>query len=521
MQNHRPIRPIAIILTTIIILGAAIYAALIVIARDGDDRQQAIEQTIMQSALNQVQAKLADTLVQNAYWDEAYDRVTSKLSVEWADSRLGVYSELTSGIPITVIYDENSRPIYQYRAKRLAEDVAALGTTRTMMALVERALNAPAMPPKPFTGFIVVNGRVYLGAAERIVPTDARKHRKLTRRFVLTYLLPFDTARLGKLAREFHIAPMDPASQPDPARASVALKDATERTIAYLNWTSARPGEEFANAAAPIAIACFVLVAFLQMIVLKGWMRAAQRLRDEGAAKTMFLANASHELRTPLNAILGFSECMLLELYGPMSPRYKEYANDIKMSGQHLLNIVNDVLDLSQLNNAEKYAIHPMKLSEAITQPLRMLREIAKARNVSINFADRSVGAEVAATEKALSQILLNLGSNAVKFSPAQGAVSVTLSRSSRADFVEIIVRDKGPGIPESKLRLIGQPFFQAHADTAKQGSGLGLAIVKSLVGRLNGELEIESTVGYGTTVIVRLPLYRGQREPATSQAAA
>jgi two-component system cell cycle sensor histidine kinase PleC len=211
---------------------------------------------------------------------------------------------------------------------------------------------------------------------------------------------------------------------------------------------------------------------------------------------------------------------MLLELYGPINPRYKEYANDIKMSGQHLLNIVNDVLDLSQLNNAEKYAIHPLKLSEAITQPLRMLREIAKARDVHINFTDRSVGAEVAATEKALSQILLNLGSNAVKFSPAQGAVSVTLSRSARADLVEIMVRDKGPGIPESKLRLIGQPFFQAHADTSRQGSGLGLAIVKSLVGRLNGELEIESTVGYGTTVIVRLPIHRGQRE-SSGQAAA
>ena len=109
MKNNRPIRPIAIIFATIIILGSAIYAALIVIARDGDARQMAIEQTIMQSAVNQVQAKLSDTLIQNAYWDEAYDRVTSKLSVEWADSRLGVYSEQTSGIPITVIYNDLAR----------------------------------------------------------------------------------------------------------------------------------------------------------------------------------------------------------------------------------------------------------------------------------------------------------------------------------------------------------------------------------------------------------------------------
>jgi two-component system cell cycle sensor histidine kinase PleC len=293
------------------------------------------------------------------------------------------------------------------------------------------------------------------------------------------------------------------------------------QTVGYLTWAAAKPGEDFANAAAPIAIACFIVVGGLQLLVLRSWMRAAQRLRDEGAAKTMFLANASHELRTPLNAILGFSECMLLELYGPMNERYKEYAKDIKMSGQHLLNIVNDVLDLSQLNTAETYAVHPMRLSEAIVQPLRMLREIAKRTDVNIHFADRSDGCEVAATEKALSQILLNLGSNAVKFSRPQATVSVLLTRSARSGFVDLIVRDRGPGIPEAKLRLIGQPFFQAHADTAKQGSGLGLAIVKSLVGRLNGELEIESTVGIGTTVIVRLPVYRGERDDIEGQAAA
>jgi two-component system cell cycle sensor histidine kinase PleC len=268
-----------------------------------------------------------------------------------------------------------------------------------------------------------------------------------------------------------------------------------------------------------MALSCFALLAALQLVVLRSWLQAAQRLHDEGVAKTMFLANASHELRTPLNAIIGFSECMDVEMFGPLDARYREYARDIKTSGQLLLGIVNDVLDLTHLNSAAEVVMQPVRLGDTLGGALRMLREYAKSDRITIDYVDNSEGAVVAANEKALSQILLNLGSNAVKFSPPHTSVDIALQRGH--GFVDIIVRDRGAGISAEKLRFVGQPFFQAHeTSTRKPGSGLGLAIVKKLTQRLGGEFAIASSPGAGTTVSVRLPQHHPQPEPLRARAA-
>jgi cell cycle sensor histidine kinase DivJ len=287
-----------------------------------------------------------------------------------------------------------------------------------------------------------------------------------------------------------------------------------------LNWRPARPGREFANQIAPVALGCFFLLATMQLVVLYWWMQVARRIEEEGRARASFLANASHELRTPLNAIIGFSDCMVGEMFGPLSARYREYAGDIKTSGQLLLGIVNDVLDLTQLNGVAEIAMQPLNAGEALAGAIRMLREFAKDDDIRVDFVDRSNGAEVLASEKLLCQILLNLGSNAVKFSPARSIVSVLLQR--RGEYLELIVRDNGVGIPADKIRYIGQPFYQVQQATSrKPGSGLGVAIVKKLAERLGGEFALESTAGVGTRALVRLPLLRVTDEPARTRAAA
>jgi len=139
-----------------------------------------------------------------------------------------------------------------------------------------------------------------------------------------------------------------------------------------------------------------------------------------------------------------------------------------------------------------------------------MLDEYAKPESVAIRFSDASRNAIVRANEKALNQIFLNLGSNAVKFSPPGGVVDISVARDEKDQFVELSVRDNGPGIPADKLRQVGQPFFQAHhGHEARPGSGLGLAIVKALAQKLGGEFKLDSSVGIGTTAIVRLPIVR------------
>lgn len=512
------IRPIAVILASIVIVGVAVYAVLMTVARVGDAHQRAVEERIVESALNQERVKLAGMIVQQAFWNTAYDAIGKTVDRNWVDNNLGSSAE-AAGVPLTAIFDSAAHPVYYYATKSAAGDARNLQSSETLAALARQALAKPALPLSPVTAFVLVRNTLYLAAAERIVPNDARAAHPLARHYVLAYLLPMGAQMLRDIESGFHVGTLALTASPQPAMATVVLRGPLGIRRGFLSWRSARPGEDFANAAAPLAIGCFLALAALQFVALRSWVQLARRMQSESVARTAFLANASHELRTPLNAIIGFSDCMVGEMFGPMSPRYREYARDIKTSGQLLLGIVNDVLDLTHLNNIAEIPAEPIKAGQALAGAVRMLREYAKADHISVNYVDASDDAEVSANEKALSQILLNLGSNAVKFSPSQSSIDVMLRQGH--DCVELVVRDYGMGIPADKLRHIGQPFFQAHSGSVrKPGSGLGVAIVKKLVERLGGEFAITSTVGVGTTVTVRLPRVGPSFEAARTRAA-
>jgi len=518
-SKHPHIRPVAIILASILILGAAIYAVLMTIAHVGDAHQRDIEERIVESALGQHRMKLGGMMVQQAYWDTAYDAVEPNPDKHWLDSNLGFSAQL-GGVPVTLIFDGHAQLVYRFVGHASESVPVDLPPSATLVGVVRDALSRSALPPQPVTAFVQQGQEIFLAAAQRIVPNDARALHPLARHYALVYLLPVDSAMLMGLQTGFGVAKPALAREAETRQAHVALADIAGQPLGYLNWRSARPGRDFANQIAPVALGCFFLLAALQLIILRWWMQIARRIQDESAARASFLANASHELRTPLNAIIGFSDCMVGEMFGPLSARYREYACDIKTSGQLLLGIVNDVLDFTQLNNVAEIPMEPLKATEALAGAVRMLREFAKEDDIRVDFIDRSNGAEVLASEKALSQILLNLGSNAVKFSPPRSIVSVLLQR--RAEQLELVVRDNGRGIPADKIRFIGQPFFQAHGGTARRpGSGLGLAIVKKLTERLGGEFALESAEGVGTRATVRLPLLRTADEPARTRAAA
>ncbi len=503
-MSRTNLRPIATVLATIVIMGLSIYGVLIAVARSGDERQLQIEEIIVQSALGQLSTRLGGILHQNASWSTAYDAMGDQIDPAWVHQQLvpDVVSSITA---VTLIANARSNIVFKFDSRNDDGRVAAFEQSAELRALLSRALRAPTFPAVATTAFISMDDRFYLAAAQQITPDDNRADKPLAKHFVLGYLAPLNRTALDALQRNFHIAPITIVASPQRGLASVALAGGRGKPTAYLSWQAAAPGYAFANQVAPFALAVFVLMGVLQLAILKSWLKAAQHMRDEGVARTMFLANVSHELRTPLNAIIGFSECMNGQMFGPLNARYTEYANDILMSGRYLLGIVDDVLDLTQLNSTDAIALEPVTLSQAVSRPLRMLREYAKSDAITIDFSDSSEGSMVLANQKAISQLLLNLGSNAIKFSPC-GAI------------VEILVRDKGPGFPPDKLRLIGQPFLQAHNATArKPGSGLGLAIVKTLTEKLGGELVVDSTPGEGTTAIARLPLHSGEnsRQPA------
>ncbi|MHB2265927.1 sensor histidine kinase [Aliihoeflea sp. PC F10.4] len=229
------------------------------------------------------------------------------------------------------------------------------------------------------------------------------------------------------------------------------------------------------------------------------------------AAKSRFLAAVSHELRTPLNAIIGFSEMLLhQEVSGPLPAKQAEHVTLIREAGSHLLSIVNSILDVSKIE-AGAYAIHPepFEMTDAIDRALALLDGQAAERGVTLaNTAGDNVG-ELNADQRAVHQILLNLVSNAIKFTPQGGSVSVSASRMGER--MSLVVADTGIGIAAADLDGLCKPFAQVHNDYTRkfEGTGLGLSLVKGLVALHDGDLSIESAPGQGTTVTVQLPLAR------------
>jgi two-component system cell cycle sensor histidine kinase PleC len=236
---------------------------------------------------------------------------------------------------------------------------------------------------------------------------------------------------------------------------------------------------------------------------------ARRRAESANMAKSRFLATMSHELRTPLNAILGFSEVMKSELLGPVqNENYKEYCGNIHDSGRHLLQLINEILDLSRIE-AGRYELHeePVRLTDVVQDCVRLLnlRAESKGLHVAVVF-DRGLG-QLWADERAIRQICLNLVTNALKFTPRGGHVDISV-RNTLEGGQMLAVKDTGPGIPKEEIPKVMQAFGQgslAH-HTAEGGTGLGLPIVQNLVDLHGGTFELRSELRKGTEAVVVLP---------------
>ncbi|TPW32780.1 ATP-binding protein [Pararhizobium mangrovi] len=247
-----------------------------------------------------------------------------------------------------------------------------------------------------------------------------------------------------------------------------------------------------------------------------------ERAQAANRIKSQFLANMSHELRTPLNAIIGFSEILESGLFGPLgSEKYEQYAHDIKGSGNHLLGVINDILDMSKIEAGQlSIEREPIDLAPLVEEALRLNITPAEKKGIHI---DRSIAAGLCleGDRRAMKQVLINLLSNAVKFTKEGGHIRLRAKRNARA--VTVTIADNGIGIPRRSMASIGQPFEQVQNQFSKStgGSGLGLAISRSLCELHGGSLRIFSTEGEGTVVALRIPLAPGELHDARAEAMA
>ncbi|MEQ8936001.1 MAG: HAMP domain-containing sensor histidine kinase, partial [Amphiplicatus sp.] len=231
------------------------------------------------------------------------------------------------------------------------------------------------------------------------------------------------------------------------------------------------------------------------------------RAEEASRSKSEFLANMSHELRTPLNAINGFSEIMQSELYGPVGDeKYKEYVSDILASGRHLLELIDDILDMSKIE-AGRIELDPkrVELERVLTESVRLVAKRAGDAGVKLTASVRHAPA-VWADARAVKQVTLYLLSNALKFTPPGGEVTITAEAD--LDGVTVIVADSGAGIEKPRLKTLGLPFELGgdYFSKSRQGSGIGLALSKSLMDLQGGILAIASQPGKGTVACATFP---------------
>lgn len=270
---------------------------------------------------------------------------------------------------------------------------------------------------------------------------------------------------------------------------------------------------------AAVAIVGPMLIARQSITAAEEALEAEKIARYEAekanSIKTNFLTHMSHELRTPLNAILGFGQIIRDETFGTNDPRYKEYASNIVSSGTHLMELINDVLDLSKLEAAQNDLIEEdVSIEEIANSSLALIKPQAEANGVQLQAEMQDNAPTIRADKRKLRQILVNILSNAVKFTPSGGKATLKAWCTADGWFV-FQVADTGIGMTGDDIPKALSPFQQIEAPYNRKfpGTGLGLPIVKSLVELHDGNVHVESTVGVGTTVTVHLPHNRSAQQ--------
>jgi signal transduction histidine kinase len=234
----------------------------------------------------------------------------------------------------------------------------------------------------------------------------------------------------------------------------------------------------------------------------------SRQLEIANKHKSEFLANMSHELRTPLNAIIGFSEVLLERLFGDINEKQDDYLKDIHSSGRHLLNLINDILDLSKVEAGRmELELSTFDVPSAISNAMTLIRERAQQHGIKLAIEVDPQLREIVADERKLKQILLNLLSNAVKFTPDGGRIDVRAHLGTKD--VVICVHDTGIGIAPDDQEAVFEEFRQVgpHYTSKQEGTGLGLALTRRFVELHGGVIRVESELGKGSTFTFTLPI--------------
>ena len=515
------------------ILGASVLVILWVLgtASSQMDRVQHTGQTLLVRAIIKTyQNRVASEVADYVSWSELYDYTMGPPDPAFENNSLGPYLKETFGTDDVFIIARSGRVAYAYRTRKEGAAAEALALSPQMQQLAASAFAAEdAGHRRMFSGLVSLDGLPAIVAASTIHPPEI----KVPAQFVLIEAQEAPAVGVARLGRDYGLTELMVSSgNGTDSNQGIALMNPWGRPSGLsINWVSAASGRALFHQVLPVILLIGIVAALAFAGVAITWWRFLNDLREsEGRvmaaeleatraqalaaeetsrSKSAFIANMSHELRTPLNAILGFSEVLRTEIFGPMPKgKYREYIGDIHTSGKHLLRLVNDILQLSKIEAGKMEAnVETICAHDAIAASMRVVLILAAKRNIRIQFHHGSTSPQIAADKNALEQILLNILSNAVKFSNEGGLVEITCTEAGERCTIRI--SDQGCGIPARTLAQLGKPFVQAEGAFARkyQGTGLGLAISFRLAQMMGASLVIDSIEGDGTTATLTVAM--------------
>ena len=519
--------------TAAMILGASVLIILWVLGTSSSamDRAQNAGQThLVRAILKTRQDRVEMALADDAGWTELYQYLGGPRDPAWEDDNLGPYLHQTFDIEDVFIVSRDGGLVYEYHAVPGAHDAPPRAPALQRLAM--SAFTAQdANQQDAMSGVISLDGVPAMAASLAIRPSTV----KTASQFALILADKLDPAAIAALGKEYGISNLKIKRAEGPG---IELPDPRQRPSGFtVSWTGSANGRQLFQNVLPAILLVGGVAALAFAGVALTWWRSLSHLKESeqrvlaaeleatkaearaaeetSKSKSAFIANMSHELRTPLNAILGFSEVLQAGTFGPMPKgKYGEYIGDIRTSGQHLLRLVNDLLQLSKIEAGKvETNIETVSAHDAIADTLRVVHILAEKRDIRIRIHRDSTSPQVAADKDLLQQILLNVLSNAVKFSDDGGQVEIHCAHA--AEHCVIRVSDRGCGIPAETLVQLGKPFTQAEGAFARkyQGTGLGLAISFRLAQLMGASLTIDSIEGDGTTATLMLRLASREAE--------
>jgi len=473
--------------------------------------------TLAHTALSTMDQSLSSQLLDFSWWDAAAEQANFSLDPEWADDNLGWYLEDQYGYSGSYLVGADQTTLFAYSGEHALPETADEFFGDNKGAFYDWFLTTSFEEPIVRTGFVEYGGALFFTATAPITYEEPTLEQlKPHRRPLLTFHMPMDETRLKNMSEAFLLKNLRVMHGSDDAANAIGidLMGLDGQPIGKLVWDQERPGDTMFAALWPrIALVSIILITAAAVVFIV-WSRTAMAATK---AKSQFLAKMSHELRTPLNPIIGFADMMRHEAAGPLPETYRTYASDISRSGRHLLSIVQGILDYSKIEagdiNLRESTFDVGDVAKKLPVFTRVLWNPESPEEgdntIPINWTIAEDVPFLRADEIRVRQVLLNLVSNAAKFSnglPIDGRIFC------KDGSVCIEIEDHGPGISRQDLREVFKPFIQVGNWSAVQqtmGTGLGLCVARELMEMHDGTLELSSELGIGTTAIMAFPTNR------------